>query len=61
MELAPVQRRLLQEAIADLERAYTKVQDALGETDACMLTCMDIQDIITDINTDILGLKDAFC
>ncbi len=61
MELAPVQRRLLQEAIADLERAYTKVSDALGETDACMMTCMDIQDIITDINTDILGLKDAFC
>lgn len=61
MELAPCQRRLLQEAIEDLERAYTKVQDALGESNQCMLTCMDIQDIITDINTDILGLKDAFC
>lgn len=61
MELAPCQRRLIQSAIADLEAAYQKIQDALGEHEQCMLTCMDIQDLITDINSDILGLKDALC
>jgi hypothetical protein len=61
LKLAPVQRRLLQEAVANLERALLNVQDALGETDECMVTCMDIEDIITNINSDILGLKDDHC
>ena len=54
MYLAPIQVRLLKEARAKLEEAYQLVQDALGETDACMYTCMDIQDVIDDINADLL-------
>lgn len=54
MYLAPVQQKLLREAIAKLEEAYQCVQDALGETDACQFTCSDIQDVIDDIKADLL-------
>ncbi len=61
MHLAPVQRRLVQEAIRDLEAANQKIIDALGQTDRCMTVCWNLQDLITDINSDILGIKDADC
>ena len=57
MKLAPIQRSALKAAIADLKSACDHVQDALGETDECMITCNDIQDIIDNINADLLEVE----
>ena len=44
---------LLRRAIEQLEEADALVQEALGESDVCMETCMRIQDLIVDLEADI--------
>ena len=44
---------LLRRAVEQLEEADALVQEALGECDVCMETCMRIQDLIVDLEADI--------
>lgn len=52
--LNTTQRRLLKEAIANLEQACQNVQDALGESDATQFTNTAIQDVIADLEQDLV-------
>ena len=48
---------LLRRAIEQLEEADALVQEALGECDVCMDTCMRIQDLIFDLEADVAELE----
>lgn len=52
-KLAPVQVKLLQEAIAKLHEADALVQEALGATDACYDIHCGIQELVDELECDI--------
>ena len=48
---------LLRRAVEQLEEADALIQEALGECDVCMETCMRVQDLIIDLEADIAELE----